>query len=109
MLDSNKIIIIIIIITIIIINIMIGGFAGSLRDQQTGLDPDASRGDSAHVSGCTTQLEFDAATSITTNGRIPISGSLYPYIRMALVKENFRLMTEMVVRSTMIVMTMSGS
>ena len=107
MFDSNKIIIIIIII--IIINIIIGGFAGSLRDQQTGLDPDASGADSAHVSGCTPQLEFDAATSITTNGRIPISESLYPYIRMALGKESFRLMTEMVVRSTMIVMTMSGS
>ena len=51
------------------------GFAGSLRDRRTGLDPDPSGADSAYVSGCTPQLEFDAATSITTNGRIPISRS----------------------------------
>ena len=51
----------------------IDGFAGSLRDRQTGLDPDVSRADSLHVSGCTPQLEFDATTSIATNGRIPIS------------------------------------
>ena len=30
------------------------------------------RADSAHVSGCTPQPEFVAATSITNNGRIPI-------------------------------------
>ena len=30
-----------------------GGFAGSLRDQRTGLDPDPSRAGSIHVSGCT--------------------------------------------------------
>ena len=29
-----------------------------------------------HVSGCTLQLEFDAATRITTNGRISISEGL---------------------------------
>ena len=52
----------------------IGGFAGSFRDQQTGVDPDPSRADSLHVSGCTPNLEFNAATSIATNGRIPISG-----------------------------------
>ena len=54
----------------------IGGFAGSLRDRQTGLDPDPSGAESVHVSGCTPQLEFDAATSITTNGRFPISEGL---------------------------------
>ena len=54
----------------------IGGFAGSLRDWQTGLDPDPGRADSQHVSGCTPQLQFDAATSNATNGRIPISEGL---------------------------------
>ena len=56
---------------IIIIN-FIGDFAGSLRNWRTELDPDASGADSAHVSGCSPQLEFDTATSITTTGRIPI-------------------------------------
>ena len=51
----------------------IGGFAGSVRDLQTGLDPDPSGADSLHVSGCTPQVEFDTATSIATNERIPIS------------------------------------
>ena len=54
----------------------IGSFASSLRDQQAGLDPDPSGADSTLVSGCTPQLEFDAATIITTNGRIPISEGL---------------------------------
>ena len=54
----------------------IGGFADGLRDRQTGLDPDPSGADSVHVSDCTPQLEFDAATSITTNGGIPISEGL---------------------------------
>ena len=54
-----------------------GGFAGSLRDQWTRLDPDPSGAESIYVSGCTPQLEFDAATSITTNGRIPISEGLH--------------------------------
>ena len=55
----------------------IGGFAGSLRDQRTGpANPDPSVADSLHVSGCPPQLEFDAATSIVTNGRIPISEGL---------------------------------
>ena len=49
--------------------------AASLRDQQTGLDPDPIGGDSTHFSGCTPQLEFDAAISITNNARIPISRS----------------------------------
>ena len=40
------------------------------------MDPDPSGADSLHVSGCTPQLEFDAATSIVTNGRIPISEDL---------------------------------
>ena len=53
-----------------------GDFAGSLRDQQIGLDPNPSEADSTHASGCTLQLEFDAATSITTNGRISISEGL---------------------------------
>ena len=51
----------------------IADFAGSLRDQQTGLDPDPSGAESIHVSGCTPQLELDAANSITTNEIIPIS------------------------------------
>ena len=37
------------------------------------MDPDPSGADSASVNGCTPQLEFDAAASITPNGRIPIS------------------------------------
>ena len=52
----------------------IGGFAGSLRDRQTGVDSDGT--DILHVSGCTPLLEFDAATSIATNGRITISEGL---------------------------------
>ena len=48
----------------------IGGFAGGLRDQQTGLDPDPSGAHRLHVSGCTPQLEFDAVTRIANNGRI---------------------------------------
>ena len=54
----------------------IGGFAGSLRNRPAGLDPDPSGADSVHVSGCTPQLEFDAAPTITTNRRIPISEGL---------------------------------
>ena len=54
----------------------IGGFADSLKDWRTGLDPHPSGADSAHISSCTPQLELDAATSITTNGRIPISEGL---------------------------------
>ena len=55
----------------------IGGFAGSLRDRQTGLDPDPSGADSLCVSGCTPQLEFDTVTSTATNSRIPISEGLW--------------------------------
>ena len=56
------------------------------------------------VSGCTPQLEFDAAASIiVTNGRIPIQ-KVY---KLPLVKESFSLITEMVVRSTVIGMAMS--
>ena len=51
----------------------IGGFAGSLRDQRTGMDPDPSGADSIYVCSCTPQLKLDAATNITTNRRIPIS------------------------------------
>ena len=55
----------------------IGDYHGSLRDQQTGLEPDSSGTDNVHVSGCTPQLEFDTtATCITTNGRIAISEGL---------------------------------
>ena len=63
----------------------IGGFAGSLRDQRTGLDPDPSGADSPHVSGCTPQVEFDTATSIATNERIPISEG----VKVASGKEKF--------------------
>ena len=54
---------------------VIGGFGGCLRDWWIGLDPDPSETDSIHVSGCTPQQEFNAATSTATNGRIPISES----------------------------------
>ena len=42
----------------------------------TFMNPDPNGGDSLHVSGCTTQLGFDAAISIVTNRRIPISEGL---------------------------------
>ena len=42
----------------------------------TFMNPDPSGADSLHVSGCTTLLEFDAAISIVTNRRIPISEGL---------------------------------
>ena len=42
----------------------------------TFMNPGTSGADSLHVSGCTTQLEFDAAISIVTNRRIPISEGL---------------------------------
>ena len=48
-------------------------FAGSLRDWGTGLDPDPSGPNSLHVKGCMPQLEFDDASSIAINGRIPVS------------------------------------
>ena len=75
------IVIIIIIIAAVVVVVVVNsnftcGFAGSPRDWRTGLDPVPSGADSAHVSGCTPQLEFDAATSISTNGRIPISEGL---------------------------------
>ena len=54
----------------------IGGFGGSLREQWTGLDLDPSGADSTPVSGCILQVEFGAATSITTNGTISISEGL---------------------------------
>ena len=41
----------------------IGGFADSLMDWRTDLDLDPSGADRVRVSGCTYQLEFDAATS----------------------------------------------
>ena len=40
------------------------------------MNPDPNGGDSLHVSGCITQLGFDAAISIVTNRRIPISEGL---------------------------------
>ena len=55
---------------------VIGGFAGSLRDRWTGLDPDPNGADGLYVSRYAPQLEFDATTSITANGRIPISEGL---------------------------------
>ena len=55
----------------------IGGFAGSLSDRQTGLNPDPNGADNLHVGDCTPQLEFDAASSIATTGRIPISEDLH--------------------------------
>ena len=42
--------------------------ASSLRDRRTGLDADSSEAEGLIVSGCTPQLEFDAAT----NRRIPL-------------------------------------
>ena len=37
----------------------IGGFACSLSDQQSWLDPDSNGADNLYVSSCTPQLEFD--------------------------------------------------
>ena len=54
----------------------IGGIAGSLRDWQTVSDPDPSGTDSLHISGCTPQMDFEAATSIAINGRLHISEGL---------------------------------
>ena len=54
----------------------IGGFAGSLRDRRTGLDPDPNGADSLHVSGCTPQMEFDAVTSFVNQVRTPVSDGL---------------------------------
>ena len=82
----------------------IGGFAASLRDQWTRLDPDPSGADSLHVSACTPQLEFDTASSIATTARIPISEG----VKAASGKEKFQPGNRNVVRSTMIVMAMSG-
>ena len=45
----------------------IGGFVVSLGDRLTGLDPHSRWAGSLHVSGCTSQLDFDAATSIAAN------------------------------------------
>ena len=54
----------------------IGCFAVSLEGSIYWLHPDPS-GLTAYVPlGCTLQLEFDAATSIATNGRFPISEGL---------------------------------
>ena len=58
-----------------------------MRGRLTGLDPEPSGADSLHVSVCTPQLEFDAATSIATNRKIPISEVL----RAASGKEKFHL------------------
>ena len=55
---------------------VIGGFGGSLMDWWIGLDLDPGETDSMHISGCTPWEEFNAATSIATNVRIPISESL---------------------------------
>ena len=82
----------------------IGGFAASLWDQRTRLDPDPSGAHSLHVSGCTPQLESDAASSIATTARIPISEG----VQAASGKEKFQSGNRNVVRSTMIVVAMSG-
>ena len=50
----------------------IGYVAGSLRGQGTRLEPDPSGADSLYVSGYIPKPEFDAATSIVTNGKITI-------------------------------------
>ena len=50
----------------------IGYFAGSLRGQRTRIKPDPSGADSLYVSGYIPKPEFDAATSIVTNGKITI-------------------------------------
>ena len=64
----------------------IGGFAGSMKDQETGLDPIPSGADSQHVSGCTPQLEFEVATSMALTEE-----SLYLKVyRLALVIKRFR-------------------
>ena len=63
----------------------IGSFAASLRYWRTGLDPDPNGADRLHVSGCIPQLEIDAVTSFVS------------------------LITDMVMRNTMIVMAMSHS
>ena len=55
----------------------IGGFAGSLGDRLTGLDPDTSGTDILLVSGYTPQLELEAAISIATNGKILTSNGLH--------------------------------
>ena len=74
-----------------------GGFAGSLRDRQTELDPDPSGAYSLHVSDCTPQLEFEAPFSTATNGGITISvglqaasgkGKLQPNKRNGCEKDN---------------------
>ena len=83
----------------------IGGFAGSMKDQETGLDPIPSGADSQHVSGCTPQLEFEVATSMTLTDE-----SLYLKVyRLPLVKKGLDLITEKVVRSTMRVVIICGS
>ena len=40
------------------------------------MDPDQSGADSLRVSGCSSQLEFDADTSIAISRKIPISEGL---------------------------------
>ena len=40
------------------------------------MDPDQSGADSLHVSRCSSQLEFDADTSIAISRKIPISEGL---------------------------------
>ena len=77
----------------------IGSFAGSLRDRQTGLDQDPSGADSVPLSQSLTLL-----VALTL-----MEESLYQVFRLPLVKGSFSLITEMIVRSTMIVITMSGS
>ena len=69
------------------------------------MDPDLNGAGSLHVSGFTPQLEFDGATSITTNERIPILEGLQAVSGKRMFQPG---MFEMVVKSTVIVMKMSG-
>ena len=84
----------------------IGGFAGSLRDSHCGLDPHTTETETLNVSGCTLQLEFNAFLLA-----LPLMEKyLYQKVyRLPLVKESFSLIIKMVVRSTIVVMILSGS
>ena len=69
------------------------------------MDPDLNGTGSLHVSGFTPQLEFDGATSITTNERIPILKGLQAVSGKRMFQPG---MVEMVAKSTVIVMKMTG-
>ena len=66
---------------------VIDGFGGSLMDGELGWIWTQVRLTACmHISGCTPWEEFNATTSIATNGRIPISESL----QAASVNEKFQ-------------------